>query len=496
MDHLNNWDTFSPNAKSDTYFDITEQINDQLADVTKGNNYSNEDQFILNQFEPNLYNNENNPNSNGPVQSTNSNNSNGQLHQHEHQNHHHQHHHHQPQQQNDPIDKINGFSLDNYDFVLDEEDINLQNYDPQSNNSIPINDDHQNNNDYKPNNDLKQQNYHNNSSAFPPSNASNQNTPNMLPNAKHLVNDSNQVLSSPILPSQNDKSFNKQHYYHKLTRNKSKESIEHLPHLQHIRPDVVFTPLVSPHATPLDKAKYAPVQATFEPLTSPALKAQLMNKGHQNGNDKRRSSSSMFSTVDENRPANFKRRTPHGTPIIQTNDTSNIHGSSKSPTTFERLPEASIVNSNSNSSNSTPMLPPQNFKRIDSESTNTSPQMMGFTMGKLAKQQVSSTSLNTKAQDSPILRSRKSSFGSSKSTETSPALRPSSSNEKPSSKKASHKLAEQGRRNRMNSAVQLLGSLIPQSYHDQVSIPSKATTVELGAQYIRDLLKEIERLLQ
>ena len=60
--------------------------------------------------------------------------------------------------------------------------------------------------------------------------------------------------------------------------------------------------------------------------------------------------------------------------------------------------------------------------------------------------------------------------------------------------KASHKLAEQGRRNRMNNAVQELGRLIPQSYHDEVSIPSKATTVELASKYITALLKEVEEL--
>ena len=42
----------------------------------------------------------------------------------------------------------------------------------------------------------------------------------------------------------------------------------------------------------------------------------------------------------------------------------------------------------------------------------------------------------------------------------------------------------------MNMAVQELSNLIPQAYHDEVSIPSKATTIELASKYIRDLIKE------
>ena len=71
---------------------------------------------------------------------------------------------------------------------------------------------------------------------------------------------------------------------------------------------------------------------------------------------------------------------------------------------------------------------------------------------------------------------------------------PSKRGEKPPTKKASHKLAEQGRRNRMNQAVHDLGELIPKLYHDLVTIPSKATTVELASTYIKDLLERIEEL--
>lgn len=57
-----------------------------------------------------------------------------------------------------------------------------------------------------------------------------------------------------------------------------------------------------------------------------------------------------------------------------------------------------------------------------------------------------------------------------------------------------HKLAEQGRRNRMNVALQDLEKLIPDNYKVDITVPSKATTVELGCEYIRQLKREIEFL--
>lgn len=61
-------------------------------------------------------------------------------------------------------------------------------------------------------------------------------------------------------------------------------------------------------------------------------------------------------------------------------------------------------------------------------------------------------------------------------------------------KKNSHKLAEQGRRNRMNQAIIELGTLIPDELNSTVAIPSKATTVELASVYIKALQNEIKRL--
>ena len=61
-----------------------------------------------------------------------------------------------------------------------------------------------------------------------------------------------------------------------------------------------------------------------------------------------------------------------------------------------------------------------------------------------------------------------------------------------SDKKMSHKLAEQGRRNRMNIAIQDLEKMIPESMKRNITVPSKATTVELGCRYIQDLLQRLQ----
>ncbi|EDO15404.1 hypothetical protein Kpol_1063p15 [Vanderwaltozyma polyspora DSM 70294] len=59
-------------------------------------------------------------------------------------------------------------------------------------------------------------------------------------------------------------------------------------------------------------------------------------------------------------------------------------------------------------------------------------------------------------------------------------------------KKNVHKVAEQGRRNRLNNALNDLKLLIPKELRDTVEIPSKATTVELACKYIRQLLADRE----
>lgn len=58
------------------------------------------------------------------------------------------------------------------------------------------------------------------------------------------------------------------------------------------------------------------------------------------------------------------------------------------------------------------------------------------------------------------------------------------------SKREVHKVAEQGRRNRLNVALAELNSLLPSEMKDSVVIPSKATTVELACTYIKQLLEQ------
>ncbi|CAI5759169.1 unnamed protein product [Candida verbasci] len=346
------------------------------------------------------------------------------------------------------------------------------------------------------------------SSAFPPNLPSNHQTPSLLAANKkqdHLSHVHEDFTNSPILPGQNEKSYNNQHYYHRQNSSGKIYTSRDVQQQQqqHVRPDAVFTPLVSPAVTPLDKAasssfQQGPVNVSFEPLTSPALNAQ----NSTTSNDRRRSASSVYAPQDSNQSNNsksYKRRTPHGTPVLQANSSSKNY---KSPNikprnngySFEKLPESSISDDkdSKSSTNSNDMLPPSG-KPLEIND----PPLMGFTMGKLAEEenQNQNQSQNQKKLTKPKV-ARKSSYSKSRSTSSSENSSPvlNKKPEKPATKKASHKLAEQGRRNRMNMAVHELGVLIPQSYHEEVSIPSKATTVELASKYIKALLKEIDQL--
>ncbi|KAI5958588.1 PHO4 [Candida theae] len=351
------------------------------------------------------------------------------------------------------------------------------------------------------------------SSAFPPDVPTEQ-TPSLLAiNAmKKEEERKRDEFSSPILPGQNEKSYNKQHLYHRQNSQGKIYTVNLLEndpssHPQHVRPDAIFTPLVSPAVTPLDKGangsslsskaqsqqqQQPPANVNFEPLTSPALNAQT--------SDKRRTSSSMYgpSTSSEDHKQQHKRRTPHGTPILPASNKSYISPSvkakSSTPTSntdqLEKLPQSSLPEGKTES-NDTDMLPPNGKLREINE-----PPLMGFTMGRLAGEgQLTKTKKQPRKKKNE---SRKSSVSkSSSSGDSSSASSSPKSNKKPEKlavKKASHKIAEQGRRNRMNVGIADLASLIPQSYHDEVSIPSKATTVELASRYIRKLLGDIEDL--
>lgn len=340
------------------------------------------------------------------------------------------------------------FSIENSMFMLPE--------------GVPIEDDHQ------------QQ-----STAYPPTGGIK--TPGLLAN-KHLVHDS-KTFMSPVLPGQNEKSYNDQHYYH--THRSSVDTTQHQPPSQHVRPDAVFTPLVSPAVTPHDSQvnankQTAPVLASFEPLTSPALNARP-------DVDRRRSSSSAYVNAEEQ--SSHKRRTPHGTPVMAPNGSSRgvkqspslkgrSHRSGINGNSFEKLPESLVAPRSSGES--TPMYPPLRKQVVDYSNGDGAPAMMGFTMGRLSEQQPHghNRSSSSSANTSPVI-----------STQGS-----KSRSEKPDYKRTSHKIAEQGRRNRMNTAVQELAALIPPSFTSEESVPSKANTVELASKYIRSLLDEIEDL--
>lgn len=384
------------------------------------------------------------------------------------------------------------------------------------------------------------------SRAFPPLNFP-QNTPSLAAHGRvgmmrnsSLPGTTPGTVQLPILPGQNQTSYNQEHLYHKQRQQRQQALISLVGYgpPKHVRPDAVFTPLVSPAVTPLDQPinnsngsqQMAPLRE-FEPLTSPALKATelhgilppaLMKPGLLSiPSSERIRPLSTLGADDYSTGSSAKRKTPHLTPNLLAHTTSKH---SKSPLInkgFENLPEASY-DSMVKSSESTPMLPPQSKRvPIDTGSSSTPGSagptslpgsvgpgtMMGFTMNRLAEQQ--SGNINdtpTGKGQKPLRRLSRSSsqrsvdysgkpYGSSLS-ETSPMLdaQQDSGNGKMPTKKTSHKLAEQGRRNRMNNAISELLLLIPSNLHERAQIPSKATTVELAAEYISVLLKEIEDL--
>lgn len=391
------------------------------------------------------------------------------------------------------------------------------------------------------------------SRAFPPLNFP-QNTPALAAHSHASIMRSllPGVIQSPMLPGQNLKSYNQEHLYHKQ-RQQQQQQHRQLQSLisslsgrapKHIRPDAVFTPLVSPAGTPLDilmntNGQQSAQLRDFEPLTSPALKAQPQGPPHVSLQS--RPSLHSIPSSDRIRPLSTlgtddytsgncaKRKTPHLTPHLTPNLAAHSSLKSKSPMlnkvppSFEKLPEASFegMGAPAKSTETTPMLPPQGKRVAIEPGSGLTPgsggpgPMMGFTMNRLAEQQ--SVSYDSPSTGKILKNTRRLSRSSSQRSvdysakqyasslsETSPMLEAqsdhadfgSSRNGKMPTKKASHKLAEQGRRNRMNNAIQELSLLIPPEFHEKAPIPSKATTVELAAEYISTLLNEIEGLKQ
>lgn len=293
------------------------------------------------------------------------------------------------------------------------------------------------------------------------------------------------AFQSPILPGQNERLYNKEHLYH-TQRRRDKQ-----PH---------HTPLQLPAMTPseLQVSSARPqfvAPAAFEPLTLPALAAA----------DRRRSLLATFGPEDG---ATSKRRTPHLTPILPPK--ARRSPSLRKVPPFDLLPDAASALGTYDHAPAGPLDPPHTTATDPANASDAmlppkrpasrvrtaedAPTLMGFTMNRLAELQSTSSPspspLLAASKDDTDLR-RNLSLG-----ETSPVLYTVDGvrREKPTTKKANHKLAEQGRRNRMNQAVHELSKLIPPAYHGLVLIPSKATTVELAANYIRDLLREIDEL--
>lgn len=372
---------------------------------------------------------------------------------------------------------------------------------------------------------LASRHHHKPQTAYPPLDLP-LNTPALLAKKGRGIPQANldgDQFALPVLPSQNDRSYNEEHLYHK-------QKYQQQLNVAGIRPDAVYTPLVLPAVTPLDKYQQmnqaqGGVPTNFEPLTLPALSA--INSDIL-ASERRRLLSLAFGNqamdTDPQYALQLKRRTPHLTPIMApTKLLPSLRGKSgdipypkhpQPPSGVHHQPSPSH-HQPSPSSHHLPALQPQ---QPQPQRSNGGTPLMGFTMGILAEQELIKNEHNSpqttmkrplklRTQLALSLNTNNNANGSTNpsqnnrsslalSLETLPQMlaAPSKRGEKPPTKKASHKLAEQGRRNRMNQAVHDLGELIPKLYHDLVTIPSKATTVELASTYIKDLLERIEEL--
>lgn len=257
-------------------------------------------------------------------------------------------------------------------------------------------------------------------------------------------------------------------------------------HTGSVRPDVVFTPLVSPAVTPMDSMMQSTKQAGFfSPLTSPALEAKSPRRLKKQ-------------PVEEKKK--YKRKTPGSTPIV-------------GPTIPGRVTKQSPVIKPRRSGSYTAALTQQQQKGQQPQQqtqTETYPQDFSPVLeSSMAPPKTRTRATSGVQQATPATPATLMNFktGNSQSpvfppSDDVPSRRTSISRQPrqpadededgdPSSKKQSHKLAEQGRRMRMNKAILDLGYLIPESLQVTEAIPSKATTVEIATQYIRSLTNEV-----
>ncbi|AOA62059.1 Transcription factor [Komagataella phaffii CBS 7435] len=219
--------------------------------------------------------------------------------------------------------------------------------------------------------------------------------------------------------------------------------------------DLNFTPLLSPNASSILTPSLPSQTYSFTPLTSPMIdaipnlrtKRTSVESDHKYTGHKDSLRSSRGTDIP---PPMKKTKTPSSTPAF-------------GPVTSRR--SSPLLQPKKGSNNTTPVLISNNNSSFNQdfalpESSLPGPvtplDLMGF---KVQKQQ---------SEDK----------GKSKSAD----------------KKATHKLAEQGRRNRMNNAIQELDAILPLEMRKYVTTPSKATTVELACQYIQSLLERIGEL--
>lgn len=280
-----------------------------------------------------------------------------------------------------------------------------------------------------------------------------------------------------------------------------------------IRPDVVFTPLVSPAVTPLESMinknnnnqhNHNGNSNFFSPLTSPALEAKSPMRLKKSSTSSPQDDNN--GNISANKKKYSKRKTPGNTPIV-------------GPTIPGRIAKQSpIIKAKRSSSYANNIQHHQHSNSISSEYSEMTP------LPDPSVESSTSSMAPPPSSKPPITRRRSTKKDSTQpatpatlmnfklESSNSPVILPSndrvnlpSQHELPSSqsrrssedndtKKTSHKLAEQGRRNRMNQAIMDLGTLIPEELQATVSIPSKATTVELATSYILSLREEVRRL--
>lgn len=359
-------------------------------------------------------------------------------------------------------------------------------------------------------------------------------------NAQVTEDNDHQILTDPTInendvsgnhasiPPTPQSSFDVDHYTNSINssfiQNFDSPQLEQNNSSNSIRPEMVFTPLVSPAVTPLESMinknnNNQNVNGSnnngnnfFSPLTSPALEAKSPMKFRK---------SSTSSPQDDNNNTTtkkkYKRKTPGNTPIVgptipgriaKQSPIIKVKRTSSYATSIQQhhnnshqeynemtpLPDPSVDStqmappSSKPSSSGTPTSLPRRRSSIKRDSSSTTPTTTTAT-GQIA---TPATLMNFKLDSqhhqpltSPVI------LPSNDHPQPTQSRRPSEDSD---TKKTSHKLAEQGRRNRMNQAIIELGELIPEELQQTVSIPSKATTVELATRYIRELQGEVRRL--